>query len=163
MQNPQLIGVVVSVVEGERIQLLDDKEHRHYTVRRLKMDGNIESDPKFYGYQAGGKQAALGLALRDFSERIRAEYSAVIDLATVEEFALILSPSGTPDMPDHHVFMGNGDDPAQSIASAEELAIAEGVFDIEALRDNADYSSAIAALLRSAEDIQHTGIALIIR
>lgn len=164
IDRSELIGVVVSTTEGMRIQLLDDVDSNRFVVRYQDAH-QVASDEKFLSYkEPGTKDGALVAALDEFVKRIRAEREGLKTYVPIEEFALVLNSSGDPqEIGDYNVYTGNAATPEESISQAEDAAIAAGLYDIEELRNNSDYSASIGALLRSAEGSGHTGIALLIR
>lgn len=165
MQKPELIGVIVSVEPNMRIQLLDDKDGNKFIVRDLCTDGNVEQGVKPFSYkEPGTKDSALVAALDEFMGRIRNEREGLKSFVPIEEFALVLNSTGEPqEIGDYNVYTAKRDTPEESIAAAEDAAIAAGMYDIDELRGNPDYSASIAALLKTAQETEHTGIALLIR
>ena len=164
MQNPELIGLVVGIDPNFRIQLLDDKDANKFVVHLLNTDGGVTTKVKPFSYkEPGTKHSAQVAALDEFVRRVRAEREGLKTFVPIDEFALVLNPTDKYDMSDYRVYFGQGDTSVSSLSQAEDLAIQMGMFDIEELRGNPDYASAIAQLIHGADDTEHTGIALLIR
>lgn len=159
-----IIGIIISAKDPNgRIQLIHEADKQIYAVRYLDSSSGVVTDERPYKYEKGEGASAWTRALGDFVARTKAERDALVSLVPYEDFALWANPADEMDMPDYRVYQAVGFDPTTMLKLAEEAAIDDNYFDIEALRGDPVYKSAVAALLSNPGDIEFNGIALIIR
>lgn len=161
-QNPELLGVVVSVEEGARIQLLHDIANSRFIVRRLQTQTGVESGARYFAYNTQEatqtKSGAYVRAFHYFVDKAIADRKDINDFVPIEGYSLALHEEGSTK-PDNSVeaYVEYGVDAgklSEAMKKIEDAVISAGKRDIEELRGMADYQSSVYSLIRSSAELE---------
>ena len=160
-EAPQIVAVVVSSTEQHgRHQLVRFQQSKNYTVRYLDSSNGQITKEAHYSWEET-EAPAWGLAWKELQRRVEEERQSQLYLREIQEFSMYLT-EGAVQQEGFACYFAEAKTIEEAIANVEEQIESQGHWNLDALKSDPAYSGSIASLIRSAEDADFKGIALLL-